>query len=168
MSVLKEIRQALAELELVSHAPVRNYDGRSAPSADDDIGGRRPSGRDGEFPPRKPNVGAKAEVWEEYRQEFADWLLSYQRRTPAYFRAELRRRGPGDPLLEEIRVVVEAWRKSPPQPVGVEPERESFEWKCKIANDDSGKEKDRCDRYSISAATLYRYRARYRRLRRAA
>ena len=98
MSLFRDIRQALLELELVSHAPTKNYDGKSRPSTDEDMGGKRPPGSDGEHPNRRDI------------HEWSAWLDSYHRRTVGYFRDLLAEEGASEALLAEIRETVRSWQ----------------------------------------------------------
>lgn len=121
--MLTEIRQALAELELVSHASTRNYEGRSRPSSDEDIGGKRPPGSDQEF------AGKDQLEWEALK-------ASYHWRTVAHYRQRLRNISRDEealrPVLAEIRETVKAWRQAP-IPQGQEPEFGSPQWKRYVA-----------------------------------
>lgn len=158
-AVDRALRQAIAELSLVSHGPTMSFD-PSPRDTSDEPGGRRPGRSDGEPRPRD-------------EADFKAWEASYHRKTPAWFRRRretaLQREDVGqlEALRDDARECVEAWRKQPPM-IGVVEEIEvgSFLWKCQVADDDSGTIKNREDRYGISAATIHRYRAQYRGLQR--
>jgi hypothetical protein len=71
-----------------------------------------------------------------------------------------------DALLAEALQVLEDWQKTPPYD-GEEPLiRESFRWKCAIADDARDLEAIK-KHYTVSKATVYRYRLKYKGLRRA-
>lgn len=152
----RELRQAIAELSLISHGPTMAWD-RTARDTSDAPGGRRPGQKDSEPRPRD-------------KDEFKAWLESYHRKTPDWFRRQ-RERALGNEqrlmrLRDDCRRCIDAWRKCPPQPSGIEPERGSFVWKCQIADDDRGTIKQREDLYGVDRSTIYRYRSQYRGLRR--
>jgi hypothetical protein len=166
------LRELVARIALISHAPTQQYDRDAAHETVGSIGGKRPAGGDFDKP-RHPGPNATAKDLEEYYDAHESWLSSYQRKTPAYF-AE---RVGTHPTVRRIRALIveaeevyEAWRRTPPPQRGIDPERESFYWRCAIA-DEGGSSltaqqlKDIRSKYSISTATIYRYRATYRGLR---
>lgn len=181
------LQNLVNQLCTISHIGGTSYDGKVAHGTDEDIGGRRPAGDDRDKPrrprePRAPGEGAgsnqqrayavRYEEWLQdmaaYAGEYADWRASYQRRTPSYFEIEAARCGTVNRLLElveEARATVEAWRKAPPLPAGIEPERGTYLWRCKVADDDRPLDRIKTV-YGISRATVYRYRATYRGLQR--
>lgn len=116
------IRRALAELELVSHAPTKNYDGPSRRSTDESIGGKRPPGSDHEHPDRRDI------------DEWGAWMDSYHRRTVDHYRARLASCVPEDHpvILAEIQQTIRAWRTAP-VPLGHEPDYGTPQWKRYIA-----------------------------------
>jgi hypothetical protein len=69
-------------------------------------------------------------------------------------------------LVKDARDALEAWLRTP-DVAGVEPERGSFLWKCQIADDKRDLEAIKT-KYTVSTATVYRYRAKYKGLRRVA
>jgi hypothetical protein len=130
---LAELRQLVAELSLVSHAPAGAY-GRQVPDSSEGKGGKRPSGGDVDRPQR-PRRGASEKAWEEYEEERAAWLASYQRRTPDYFRREVERCESEyrlGVLRDQAAEALEAWKRTP-LPAGQEPEYGSAQWKRYIA-----------------------------------
>jgi hypothetical protein len=182
-----ELHQLVCELGLVSHASTQRYDGdgsKMTAPAKNEVGGRRPPGDDVERPPRRPrepiepSEDASDETWREYRVRLAEyaqklreyhddrtaWATSYQRRTVHYFDAQLAVCVSVDRLIilrDEARETLQAWRKTPPQPTSVDPPRDSFVWKCQIADDGRPIEAIKAT-YGISKATVYRYRAAFR------
>lgn len=109
----RALREVIARIDLLSHVPAANM-GRSSRSADDDIGGRRPSG----------GVVAK----DDFAQEFA--LKSAE-----HFRRRLMRCHTPQAvtmLLDEARKCLESWKRMP-IPDGQPPEFGSPQWKRYIA-----------------------------------
>ena len=153
-----EFRTLLAQLELISHAPIQGYE--FAPS---DVGrGQRyrtsnqkppvphlgahrpktgdtktPRGTDVERKPRAPKAPRiegdqrSEKLWDEYEQDLAAWKACYHRRTVAYFKARLGR-AVSDGELRQIRLEIEetiaAWRKMP-IPEGQPPALGDPQWK---------------------------------------
>jgi hypothetical protein len=109
----RKLREVIVKIGLLSQVPAANL-GRSSRSADDDIGGGRPSG----------GIVAK----DDFAAEFA--LKSAE-----YFRRRLARchtpRAVVE-LLAEAEATLEAWRRTP-IPAGQEPEYGSPQWKRYIA-----------------------------------
>jgi hypothetical protein len=167
-----QLRELVARIALISHAPTQQYDRDAAHETVGSIGGKRPAGGDFDKP-RHPGPNATAKDLEEYYDAHESWLSSYQRKTPAYFADRLGThptvRRVRD-LIVEAEEVYEAWRRTPPPARGIDPEKGSFYWRCQIA-DEFGEKltedqlKTLRSRYSISTATIYRYRATYRGLR---
>lgn len=129
-SALQTLRQLVAELALISHAPTSNYGNRQPVDSGEDIGGKRPPGSDREMPNRRD------------MDEMTAFLASYHRRTPEYFRQELDRCSTVERLEElvvEAREALDAWRRAPIPP-GQEPEYGSPQWKRFIAesSEDAG------------------------------
>jgi hypothetical protein len=161
VSLDSEIRRALAELELVSHAPIGAY-GRQAHDTTDSTGGRRPPGSDAEFRPRKPSTpfregdAASEKVWSEYEEELLAWEACYHRRTVDYYR----RREPSDALLIDIRRTVEAWRRQRIPP-GQAPARADPQWKRYIAesNEDGG---ELARKFGVTRQYIHQVRKAYR------
>ena len=119
-SIEAQLRQALAELAMISHAPTPNYDFSSSeaasrsrwrtsdrrppvayagPHAAHDGGTRIPRGVDGERRPRAPKTGIPDEessdkvrnAWAAYQVELDDRKSCYMRRTPAWYVREIAR-----------------------------------------------------------------------------
>lgn len=105
--LLREIRQCLAELELISHAPTLNIRPEVGKNAGEHPGGKRPQGTDRENPvgamERLDAFGAyQAKSVERYRR----WLASIleHRRDPEKKLAE---------LLKDLEDTLEGWRRPP-------------------------------------------------------
>lgn len=112
-SLANDIRQGIAKLEMISHAPTQNFDPTPRDTADEP-GGRRPQGTDMDRPPRSAS-----------NLEKIAWLDSYQAKTVRYFRRECEhalRRGleRGDrehaiarlsALRDDLYSVISLWRQ---------------------------------------------------------
>lgn len=123
----RELRQAIAELSLISHASTGAYDGKITADTGEDIGGKRPPGGDVDRPGRSADM-----------DERAAWLVSYQRKTPDFFRREREKCQTDGRLIalrDECRTVIEAWRRQP-MPAGQPPEFGSPQWKRWVAESD--------------------------------
>ena len=163
MSDLSELRTTIIRISLISHAPVQQYDSDGgAHDTSEDIGGKRPPGTDQDRP-RHPGPNADPKRLAEYRDDYAAWLNSYQRKTPAYFIDRLGH----DPstqrikeLLAEARAVLEAWQRQP-IPGGQEPEYGSPQWKRYVANSplDAGV---LASRFNLTRQRIYQLRKEYR------
>ena len=145
---LHELRQTIQRIGMISHAPTRNYDGRTRRSTDEDIGGKKPPGTDREYKPRRPKTPLidtdpqSVKAWRDYEDELEAWEACYQRKTVDYFLRRLD--GCYTPqavetLLREARATLEAWQRTP-IPLGQEPEYGSPQWKRYIAesSEDAG------------------------------
>lgn len=98
--LLRAIRNALAELELISHAPTATWD-KTSRDASGHSGGNRPPGSDHE--PRPQDLA-----------ERLDWYESYHHKTVTYFRHALSKPNADHlTILEEIQVTVSAWKRRP-------------------------------------------------------
>lgn len=142
----RELQRIILRLDLVSHVSAA-APGKGTPAQDEDIGGKRPPG----------GIDRKGDRQANYRQKSA-----------VYFRRRWRHTNTVDgleALLDEAREAVWAWSHTPTVSMVVEPERNSFFWKCQIADDTRDLEKIKAI-YRVSRATVYRYRATYRGLRR--
>lgn len=172
---LQELRQAVAELSLVSHISALDYQGMvDAKDTTESKGGRRPPGADGEFKPRKPrHPGPDASEKElatfdgkmtAFQTEHDSWLACYQRKTPSWFSGQVERCETEYRLValaDEARDVVDAWRRMP-LPAGGEPVsmRESH-WKRwvgeMLADPKSGWDVKRIvNRYGCSRQYVYK------------
>lgn len=117
-----ELRQAIAELSLISHGPTMAW-GRTARDTSEAVGGRRPGSTDEEY---RPKDLAERCAWDE----------SYHRKTATWFRKR-REAALGDvdrlaALRDDCLHVVEAWRKRP-LVNGQAPAKADPEWKRYIA-----------------------------------
>lgn len=181
-----ELCQAIAELSLVSHAPTQSY--QLAPPEDREatpprwrvnnrrgpvphLGSHHAKGGDTMEPrggdrdkPRFPGPKASAKLIAEYREDYASWLASYQRKTPDYFRLEVKKCETVERLVElrdECRAVVVAWKRAP-LPVGQEPlSVKDPNWKRWVAESDlDGGTIAR--RFSVSRQYVHQIRKEYR------
>ena len=167
--VIARIRRTIHELALISHAGAVAFN--PAPAVEPAPTRWRTSDREPPVPhagshhsrsseTRPPTGGIvrSDERWVEHRQKSAQ-----------HFAARLERCwGPDDlrQLLTDVTDALDAWHRTPTVP-GVVVERGSFLWRCEIADSDRPIE-DIKRVYTVSRATVYRYRARYRGLRHAA
>ena len=139
--LLRDFRQLVAELSLISHISGTAYEGKLIRATDESKGGRKPPGGDQDKPIR-PGVNATTADRAEYQDALTSWLESYQRRTPSYFAAEFDKCSTRARLLElteEARQTVAAWKK-PPAPIGEEPKSMAEPgWRWWVANVDRKK-----------------------------
>ena len=162
MTLTTQIRTALAELELISHAPTKNFD-PSPRDTSEEPSGRRPPGGDRDRPPRNATT-----------EERDAWRDSYQAKTVEHFRRELEvtiakaatasddatdflnRRL--NAILTEIKETTEAWKKAP-MGDGQEPlSRADPRWKRYIAwsDRDTG---DLARQYGVTRRYIQKIRA---------
>lgn len=98
--LLLDIRNALIQLELTSHAPTATWD-KTSRDTSGHPGGNRPPGSDHE--PRPEDLA-----------ERLDWYESYHHKTVAYFRHALSKPNADHAaILDEIHGTVEAWKRRP-------------------------------------------------------
>lgn len=120
----QQLRQVLAELELVSHVDGRDYASLGmARSTDEPEGGARPPG--GDFEPRKTP------------EERDDYRASFMQKGASYFRWRIERAAGREEALLAILVeahdCLQAWKKQPQTDGTPEPQRWTFEWRRRIA-----------------------------------
>jgi hypothetical protein len=146
-AVDRELRQAIAELSLISHASTQNFD-PIARDTSDEPGGRRPSGGDLDRPGRNAS-----------NDEKQAWFESYHRKTPSHFRGRRQmvfdalgsgaeqREGALDAfeqatahavralvlLRDDARACVDAWRRRPVNLGDAPQTMQDFGWKQYIA-----------------------------------
>jgi hypothetical protein len=149
---LAALRQAVAELSLISHVTAVNYDAKAPRDTSEDIGGRRPPGGDREHPNRKDV------------DEMVSYNASYHRRTVHYFVVQVERCETVERLIalrDEALSTLESWRRQP-IPEGQEPEYGSPQWKRFVAEsrEDAG---ELARRFGVSRRYINRIRAEYRR-----
>lgn len=125
-SLLRQIRQGLAELELISHAPTMNVRPEIGKNATEHPGGKRPQGIDRERP-----VGM---------MECLDAFEAYQAKTVDRYRrwlASIIKHGSDPAKLTELRddlaATLEAWRR-PPIKLDMPPTMADPSWKRFVAN----------------------------------
>lgn len=153
--LILEIRRIVLRIGLVSHAGAAQL-GRSSKGTDDDIGGRRPSGG--------------IEKHDEYCRGCKDCDGTFALKSAEHFQRKLQRCNTAfqlQRLRDEAQAAWEAWSHTPaPKPADLDPirDRGTFYWKCAIADDDRPLETVKTF-YMVSRATVYRYRAKYRALR---
>ena len=158
IDALRALRKVVLRLTVVSHVAAAGL-GRVTPSSDEDIGGKCPGG----------GIDRFGDFQVDYRQKTAE---HFQRRLWAMVDAAKLFSAPDiEALAVEAQQAVDAWTRTP-DVSGVkdlEPERDSYLWKCAVADDDRDIETiNRVWRQGgdpISRSTLYRYRAKYRGLR---
>ena len=138
MTLLGELRQTIAELDLVSEVPAVEL-GRSSKSAD---------------PSREPYGGVDREGDKE-----AEWVM----KSADYFRRKLSRAQTQEQLeglLKAARASLRASRRQA-EPQGLEPEKWTLAWRRMIANSDLPIEKLAAT-HCIGRRTVARYRSLYR------
>jgi hypothetical protein len=146
----RELRQVLAELELVSHVPAVNMDSSSR-DAGEDIGGKRPPGgihrqddrEDSDNPERSHHHKQKSA--EHFKRRLARARGNHQRRQ----------------ILTEAREALKAWKVQPPPPKDLEPERSSSQWKRYVA-ESSESHQTLADRFGVSRQYIAEVRRKYR------
>lgn len=164
---IQRIRGLVTRLMLVSHAPSQAFN----PAPPTERMPQRWRTRDTPHVPhasarhrhggdtKKPtgNIDRKGDLTPEYRQKshlyFAWTLRRWERSHHFYGISDLRR------LRIEAEQALDWWKRTPSVP-GVQHDRDSFLWKCEVA-DAPGTVDEVCRKYGVSRATLYRYRARY-------
>jgi hypothetical protein len=179
LRLLSEIRRVGQKLSLVSHAPTQSYNvvmkGDDVPKTPD----RWRVNTNREPWPHLGSHGGKSGDTTEPRggiDRHGDFQVEYRQKSHLYFEHKLNRiignpkATPADlkELIAEAEQAHEDWIKTPVYK-GAEPlERGSFRWKCAIADDD--RDPETINRVyamgkTISRPTIYRYRQRYRGLR---
>lgn len=149
-ALVRDIRQQLARLELVSHAPSGGYGGPSRKSSNESIGGRRPGADDREF------------VSSMTADERAAYEESHYKRTVAYFHGRVGRARTENDLrriLREIESAVTAWRIMP-IPEGQPPDMGSPQWKRWISESPEGAG-ELARLFGVSRQYIYRVRNQY-------
>ena len=144
----RRLLQALLDLSLVSHVRGTAYDSSSTGGK---IESALPTG----------GIDRRGDREEEFRQKSVDHFVrrlqgivdGLGRMSQA--RAEELR----DEILQQAIDALEAWRYTPDVP-GVEPERGTLAWKCKIANDPRSS-RVVAGHYGTSHVTVLRYRRDY-------
>ncbi len=164
----RELRQLIARLELISHVSGSAYDGRAPRATDDEPGGQRPPGGRRDRPrhpgplPGSDALDSELQAYQERRDEWDAWLISYQRRTPEYFQRQLEDCHTAwrvEKLVTEARETLEAWHRQP-MPRGVEPEFGSPQWKRWIAESSlNGGELAR--KFNVTRQYIYKIRRGY-------
>jgi len=178
-AVIADIRKVVQRLALISHAPTQSYDvvlkGDDVPKTPDRwrINTRREpwphlgahSGKSGDTAVPRGGIN-----------RFDDAQLDYRQKSHIYFERKLNRivnypkstSKDLEALLTEARQALQDWTKTPlysgPEPL----ERDSFRWKCAIADDD--RDVATINRVygmgkTIHRSTVARYRVKYRGLR---
>ena len=144
MSLERDLRQVLAQLELISHVSAAQPGGQGHDESED-IGGRRPPGGidhrdDKPFVKGEPNLMLQRSP-DHFRRRLAKAHNEQSRRE----------------ILHDAQKSLEAWKR---QPAPTDPEWGSFQWRRQIvAEIRAGKRTIDGARqfYSISRATVYRY-----------
>lgn len=142
MILERQIRQVLAELELVSQAPVQNFES-SGRDRGEDIGGRC------------PGTPSKVVSKDDREWDYAQKSVEHFRRRLANAHSDIVLAM----ILRDARVALKAW-KMQPEPVGVEPEQGTLAWKRMIANSPETAER-LSKKHSIGVRSVYRYREMY-------
>jgi predicted metal-dependent phosphoesterase TrpH len=146
LELYRELRQLLAELELVSHVSAMNLD-PSSRDASEDIGGKRPPGGID----RRDDLSDNDEHF--HAQKSVDHFKKRIQR--AKTDRQLNR------IKEDAQAALVAWHKAPAWKKGqAEPERKSFLWKRMIADspDSAGA---LAKHFGVSPRTVRRYRETY-------
>lgn len=140
-----ELGSLIVRLELKSEVPAAPA-GRSQPDSDRDLGGNRPGG----------GIDYQDDREFESVLRSADHFRRRQKRCRTDHDFER--------VIADVEAALEAWEHTPPPVEGIDPERGSFFWKCRIADDDRPLDTIKST-FMVSRATVYRYRAKYRGLR---
>ena len=138
---LHELRNIIARLDLMSHAPSVNLEGGSPSS--EDRGGQRPPGGISRRDDKAPDFALKS--GDHFRRRLAN----------------ARSERAVTMILADARKSLDGWTHSPPP---ADPERGSYHWKLQIVRDvQSGRMSiDRAKQhYTVGKATIYRYVKRY-------
>lgn len=141
LALLLDLKQAIAQLELISQAPTQNLDAFSRDSSGD-IGGNKPSGGIDRRGDREPDYKLKSADHFRRRVQKARSILGLEE------------------ILTDIWATLRAW-KCPDPPLGIEPERNTLAWKRMIANSSLSAER-LAHKHEIGVRTVYRYRSLYR------
>lgn len=173
--LIPELRRVVQRIALMSHAPTQSYD---VVMPGDDVPNTPPRWRLNDRREPIPHMGShvgkggdtmiprggiirKDDIEADFRQKSHIYferklnrLVAYNGSTPADLTA----------LLSEARQTLEDWCKTPPYDGEEAIIRGTFRWKCLIAEDK--RDLDTIKRtYTVSTATVYRYRERYRGMR---
>jgi hypothetical protein len=141
MTELEELIQVINRIGMLSQVPAASLE-RSAPSTDDEIGGRRPKG----------GIIAK----DDFEPDFA-------LRSAEYFRRRLMRNSSPRAvtvLLAQARATLEAWRRMP-VPKGQPPALGDPQWKRWVAESDLDTG-ELARKFSVSRQYIQRVRKAYR------
>lgn len=154
-ATLRELRQVLAELELVSHVPAFNYESKNETSVSDE---RNPGGK-------RPRGGVERK--DDQENDFAlKSVEHFRRRLDGALARNLLREQEGEPpssraieaILADAKAALKAHKRAPPPPD--RPERSSPQWKRWVATSPlSAHEIARL--YDCSHQYVLRVRARY-------
>jgi hypothetical protein len=136
----RELRQVLAELELVSQVGAAKT-GSSGRDEGEDIGGRRPPG----------GIDRRDDREIDYPQKSVEHFRRRLRRAHSLWQLEL--------ILKDARKALEACRRQP-APSG-EPEYGTPQWKRWVAESDLGPS-DIARKYGVSKRYIVRIRTQYR------
>lgn len=171
--LIAEIRRVVQSIALMSHGQTQSYNivmlADEVPKAPPRW--RLSDARAPVIPGARPAKGGGSSIPSGGAPVWDDRQVEYRQKSHVYFQKKLdrlaRRSSSSsadlEALLKEATQALEDWRKTPVV-AGVEPERGSFAWKCMVADD--GRDVDVLKRtYTVSRATIYRYRAQYRGLR---
>lgn len=148
MTLEHEIRQAIAELDLISHVNSVSLD-TSDRDTSDSIGGKRPPGGDQEHP--------------KTAEERSDYRTSYQLKSASDFRHRLKTahsEHAKQAILNEARETLAAWKRAP-LPTGQDPQFGSPQWKRWVASSDLSAATI-AHRFNVSRQYVHRIRRQYR------
>lgn len=145
----KQLVQVIIELTLVSHVRGTSYDKTPTSGKPESLG----------LPPG--GVDRKGDREDSYRQKSAE---HFARRLEGLCRgldkcSDKRAESLRDEILTDAREAIRAWRVTPNVP-GVEPERGTLQWKCKIANDPRPS-RVVAGHFGTSHVSVLRYRKQY-------
>lgn len=170
---LHELRTVVQQLTLVSHAPIQGYN-----YAPNEVG-RGERWRASDRKPVIPHLGQHQPKGggTKVPRGNIDWagdnkFFDYRQKSAVYFQnrvndweSDKHHHGPDEisELAEEATAALTAWRKTPDSDgADLEPPRESFLWKCAIADDDRPVSKLMEVYKPIGRQTIYDYRKLYR------
>jgi hypothetical protein len=144
VSVEQQLRQVLAELELVSHVSAVNLES-SGGDHGEDIGGRRPPG----------GIDRRDDLPDNHERHHPQKSVDHFRRRLARARSDESR----TLILGEAKDALTAWKRQPA--LTGEPEYGTPQWKRWVAESDLSSSKI-ADKYGVSGQYVRKIRAEYR------
>ena|ERR1700752_2293614 len=151
----RRLVQTILELTLVSHVSGTSYDSSGGGSGVHEISGAAPPG----------GVDHKGDRTQTFRQKSADVFARRLRGLES--RCETLSDEDAvsirDEILTDATAALRDWRKTPDVP-GQDPDRGTFQWKCRVAEDERSS-RQVATHYGVSHVSVLRWRQQYRGLR---